>query len=210
MKNTRENPNIVIVLADDLGYGDLSCYGSEKISTPNLDKIAAQGIRFTDAHSSSAVCTPSRYGILTGRYCWRSNFRRGVLGGFGNPLITDDQTTLPSLLKAAGYHTAMFGKWHLGLDWQSKDGEPLHSPSTDGWSTGDGWYQDGFNVDYTKPISGGPVDQGFDYWFGIAGSLDMPPYCFIENRNTVGIPDHEKTDYQPQQRKGYVVEGWRE
>ncbi|NQT58347.1 MAG: arylsulfatase [Bacteroidetes bacterium] len=205
-----KKPNIIIVLADDMGYGDLSCYGSEKIQTPNMDAIADQGIKFSDAHSSSAVCTPSRYSLLTGRYCWRSSLKRGVLGGFGKPIITPDQTTLPSFLRGAGYKTAMFGKWHLGLEWRTSNGDILSDSSADGWNDGDAWNQPGIEVDFSQPIGGGPVDHGFDCWFGISGSLDMPPYCFIENRNTVGIPDREKTNYQPQQRKGMMTEDWQD
>lgn len=209
MKTTNNlKPNIVLILADDMGYGDLSCYGSKKIRTPNMDAVAAEGIQFMDAHSSSAVCTPSRYSILNGRYCWRSKLKRGVLGGFGQPLIDPDRHTLPGILKQAGYQTAMFGKWHLGLQWHHKDGSVLAEKTLDGWNEGDGWNQSGMDVDYSRPLEGGPVDHGFDYWFGISGSLDMPPYCFIENRQTVGIPDREKSYYAPQQRPGLMTPDW--
>lgn len=205
-----KKPNIIIILADDMGWGDLSCYGAEKIHTPNMDAIAEAGVKFTDAHSSSAVCTPSRYSIVTGRYCWRSDLDRGVLGGFGKPLIEDGRHTIASMLKENGYHTGAVGKWHLGLRWLDKEGNPVAEYGEDGWNKGDAWYVDGLNVDYTKRLKGGPVDHGFDYWFGIAGSLDMPPYCFIENDRPAAVPDVEKYPYEAQQRKGLMTEGWRD
>jgi len=194
-------PNIVWIMADDMGYGDLTCFNSEsKILTPNMDRIAEQGVRFTDAHSASAVCTPSRYGVLTGRYCWRTRLKRGVNGGLSLPLIDPARLTVASLLKHHGYATAAVGKWHVGLEFQEKAGE---RPDSENWSDEGGW-------DYTKPILGGPTKLGFDTFFGIAGSLDMPPYCFIENDHTVGIPSQEKEPYNPQQRKGLMVPGWRD
>jgi arylsulfatase A-like enzyme len=147
-RETRQKPNIIFVMADDLGYGDLGCYGAEKIQTPNIDLLAAEGIRFTDAHSSSAVCTPSRYSVLTGRYCWRSRLKEWVLWGFEPPLIEPERLTVASMLKERGYATVAIGKWHLGLGWTTRDGqEPL---------------ADGTNVDYSVPITGGPLDLGFD------------------------------------------------
>src|SRR5688572_3952206 len=122
-------PNIVYVLADDLGYGDVSCQNDDDlVPTPNFDRLAGQGMRFTDAHSNSAVCTPTRYGILTGRYCWRTPLTQGVLQGFGEPLIDPDRLTVPALLKQAGYATACIGKWHLGLGWQRLLGAPPAPP----------------------------------------------------------------------------------
>lgn len=196
-------PNIVFIMADDMGYGDAGCYGATRIPTPNIDRLASEGMRFTDAHSASAVCTPSRYGVMTGRYCWRSRMTRGVLGGFGAPVIEPDRTTVASMLKARGYATAAVGKWHLGLGWATKDQGPLDEGRF-------GWDLDGFDVDYSKPITGGPTTLGFDYFFGISGSLDMPPYCFIENDHTVGIPDLEKEPYNTQQSKGLMTPGWRD
>ncbi len=196
-------PNIVYIMADDMGYGDAGCYGATKIPTPNIDRLASEGMRFTDAHSCSAVCTPSRYGVMTGRYCWRSRMTRGVLGGFGAPMIEPDRTTVASMLKSRGYATAAVGKWHLGLGWATKDGHPLDEGRF-------GWDLDGFDVDYSRPITGGPTTLGFDYFFGISGSLDMPPYCFIENDHTVGIPDLEKEPYHTQQGKGLMTPGWRD
>ncbi|MGD2174117.1 MAG: arylsulfatase [Candidatus Brocadiaceae bacterium] len=199
------HPNIVWIMADDMGYGDPACYNPDsKIPTPNMDRLAAEGVRFTDAHSVSAVCTPSRYGVITGRYCWRTDLERGVLGGFGLPLIEPNRTTVADLLRSRGYATACVGKWHLGLGWTLKDGD------TGPWSQ---WANDdklgnGFNVDFTVPIGGGPSELGFDYFFGIAGSLDMQPYCFIENDRTVGIPSLPKEPCNAQQRAGPMVPGW--
>jgi len=155
---TSEKPNIVYILCDDLGYGDVQCLNPTrgKIATPQMDKMAAQGMIFTDAHSGSSVCTPTRYGIMTGRYCWRTRLQAGVLNGFSEPLIAANRLTVPALLKQEGYTTAMIGKWHLGMNIPPKD-EP--SPK----------------------ISEGPTTRGFDSYFGISASLDMPPYAFIEN-----------------------------
>ncbi len=192
-------PNVIYIMADDMGYGDLGCYGAEKIPTPNIDRLAAEGIRFSDAHSSSAVCTPSRYSVMTGRYCWRTALKRGVGGGFMSPLIDPGRTTLASMLQAQGYHTAAVGKWHLGLDWQSADS----------MDPGDATYwQDDGKWDFTKPILGGPNALGFDYFFGIAGSLDMPPYAFIENDRTVGVPEQFKETLEAQQRPGRQAPDW--
>jgi arylsulfatase A-like enzyme len=176
------NPNILYILADDLGYGDVRCLNPEgKIATANLDHLAAGGMIFTDVHSSSAVCTPTRYGILTGRYNWRSRLQNGVLGGYSRRLIEPDRLTVPALLKGQGYHTACIGKWHLGMDWPLKKG---------GFATD---YPDAWNVDYTKPILNGPLSVGFDSYFGISASLDMPPYVFIDNDRCQGVPTVEKT-----------------
>ncbi len=175
-----DKPNIVYILADDLGYGDLSCLNPQsKITTPNMDRLAAEGMTFTDAHSPSAVCTPTRYGILTGRYCWRSRLQRGVLLGYDRPLIEPERTTVASFLKSHGYCTAAVGKWHLGLGWQLRDGQPL--PQRDDIPEDPG-------IDYTQPIAGGPLALGFDYFFGISASLDMAPYCYIENDRVTMVP----------------------
>ncbi len=170
-------PNIVIILADDLGYGDLGCYNKDsKIPTPNLDRLAAQGIRFTDSHAPTSVCTPTRYALLTGRYCWRTRLQQNVLLPWGAPLIRPDRLTLPGMLKRQGYSAACIGKWHLGMDWPTKDGKPPTS-GADRLS----------NVDFTKPIGHGPVTVGFDSYFGV-DIPNYPPYCFIDNDRTVGIP----------------------
>lgn len=175
------NPNIIFILMDDLGYGDCSTYNPEsKIITPNIDRLAKQGIKFTNAHSTSAVCTPSRYSILTGRYCWRSWLKRGVFGGYGRPLVQPGEETVASFLKKYGYSTACIGKWHVGMTWQTKDGKqpPDHRSYNQ------------MNVDFDKPITDGPINHGFDYFFGTAGCVsDDPPLCFIENDRTVGKVD---------------------
>ena len=199
-------PNIVWIMADDMGYGDVGCFGATKIPTPNMDRIAAEGMRFRDAHSSSAVCTPSRYSVVTGRYCWRSWLPNGVLGGFGAPLIEPERMTVAALLRSRGYSTASVGKWHLGFDWTKQDGSPLDADE----DILRGIHHDGFDVDYTKRLEGGPTSHGFDYSFNISGSLDMPPFSFIENDQCVGIPDHEKEFYHPQQRRGLQVPDWRD
>jgi arylsulfatase A len=169
-------PNILFILADDLGYGDVRCYNTQsKIPTPNLDRLATEGMRFTDAHAPDAVCTPSRYGLLTGRYSFRSRLKSGVLPPWGEPLIEEGRLTLPALLRQRGYATACVGKWHLGWNWPTKDG--LHASSKDGLG----------NVDFSKTITGGPTSRGFDYYFGV-DLPNYPPYCFIENDRTVGLP----------------------
>jgi arylsulfatase A-like enzyme len=178
-------PNIVYILADDLGYGDVSCYNPEsKIDTPHIDRLAAEGMKFTDAHTPSAVCTPTRYGILTGRYCWRTRLKYRVLDGFDPPLIEQDQVTVPSLLKQAGYDTACVGKWHLGMQWTDKNGQPVPAVPIDRRQRP----RVGDDVDYTKPVIGGPLASGFDWYFGISASLNMSPFCFIENDRPVILP----------------------
>ncbi|MEM9888706.1 MAG: arylsulfatase [Bacteroidota bacterium] len=159
---TAHLPNVIYILADDLGYGDLSCYNEDsKIVTPNIDRLAAGGMKFMDAHSGSSVCTPTRYGILTGRYAWRTYLEKGVTWSYDRHLIHPDRMTVADLFQEQGYRTACIGKWHLGLDFgmDSKTG----------------------TVDFFKPINYGPLEYGFDYFFGIAASLDIPPYLYIEN-----------------------------
>ncbi|MCF8715609.1 arylsulfatase [Joostella atrarenae] len=174
--------NIIYVLADDLGYGDISALNPEgKIQTPNIDELANEGLKFTDAHTSSSVCTPTRYGIITGRYNWRSPLKNGVLTGVSKALIPNDRTTVASLLKAQNYETAFIGKWHLGWDWALKEGDSIG---------GEGWTPTDYdNIDFTKPISNSPKDLGFTYSFGHSGSLDMAPYVYVENDNVTAQPD---------------------
>jgi arylsulfatase A len=180
--------NIVYILADDLGYGDVKCLNAEgKIPTPNLDRLAARGMIFTDAHSGSSVCTPTRYGVLTGRYSWRTRLQAGVLYGYSPPLIAPGRMTVASLLKSHGYATACVGKWHLGMDMARKAG------ANDGSGSGGGAKDSGRGVDYAQPIRNGPTAVGFDHYFGISASLDMPPYVFIENDRFTAIPAVEKT-----------------
>ncbi len=180
-KESKTTPNIIVILADDLGYGDLSCYNPEgKISTPDLDRIASEGISFRDAHTSSSVCTPTRYGLLTGRYNWRTRLKQGVLTGISPALIPDSRATIASVLKEEGYHTGFIGKWHLGWDWT------LHNPDT----LGEGWNAaDMDNLDFTGPITHTPNDLGFDYAYGHSGSLDMAPYVYVQNGKVTALPD---------------------
>ncbi|HAH48247.1 MAG TPA: arylsulfatase, partial [Planctomycetaceae bacterium] len=154
-------PNIVFILADDMGYGDIRALNPEcKIATPHLDQLAQGGMIFTDAHSSSSVCTPTRYGILTGRYNWRSRLKSGVLWGLSQRLIEPGRETVPSMLKEHGYYTACVGKWHLGMDWSLKKGGFATEAGYDK-KTNPGW-----DVDYSQPIQNGPNSVGFDYFFG--------------------------------------------
>jgi arylsulfatase A-like enzyme len=170
-------PNIVLFLADDLGYGDVGCYNRDsKIPTPRLDRLAAEGIRLTDAHAPAAVCSPTRYALLTGRYAWRTRLKSGVLIPWERPLIEEGQMSLPVYLKRQGYTTACFGKWHLGWQWPTKDGQPPRS-GADRLS----------NVDFSRPIGQGPTTRGFDRFFGV-DLPNYPPYCFIEQDRTVGLP----------------------
>jgi arylsulfatase A-like enzyme len=162
-------PNILLILADDLGYGDVHALNPErgKIDTPNLDRLAAEGMTFTDAHSSSSVCTPTRYSLLTGRYSWRSRLQQGVLNGMSEPLLPRDRMTIASFLKKQGYATACLGKWHLGL----------------------GFGPQGFS----SPLTDGPLNHGFDSFFGISASLDMPPFAWIEDDCFTEQPTTTKT-----------------
>jgi arylsulfatase A len=150
-----KRPNIVLLLADDMGYGNLACYGAADFSTPNIDRLAAEGLKFTDAHSPAAVCQPTRYGILSGRGYWRSNYGRIQSGYY----FRENEILLPQLLKDAGYSTAMFGKWHLGF----------------------GLTQRGEETDWNGELKPGPLESGFDYWFGMPNAHNMPPFVFIEN-----------------------------
>lgn len=165
----KRSPNIVFILADDMGIGDISAFNPHShIKTGNLDNMCNSGLRFTDAHSNSSVSTPTRYGILTGRYAFRTRLQTGTLVGYSAPLIGPDRKTLGTMLKEKGYRTAAIGKWHLGWNW-SKDGEG--------------------NIDYSKPIADGPTTRGFDYFYGISASLDMPPYIYVENDMPTSLPD---------------------
>lgn len=177
--------NIVVILADDLGYGDPGCYNVDsKIPTPHLDRLAAGGLRFTDAHTPSSVCTPTRYTLLTGRYCWRSRLHSGVLDGFSPPLIEADRPTIATFLRDQGYATACLGKWHLGMQWTRTDGA-LESEDR-GLESG---FRAGDHIDFEQPVTGGPLAVGFDSFFGISASLDMPPYCWINNDRCAPPPD---------------------
>ncbi|MEI8234890.1 MAG: arylsulfatase [Verrucomicrobiota bacterium] len=246
-----QRPNILIILTDDLGYGDVQCYNPEhgKIPTPNMDRLAAEGMRFTDGHSSAGACTPSRCALLTGRYDWRTRNQRGVLGAFGEPLISPERLTIASLAKQNGYRTACIGKWHIGMHWPIGKGDYKLL----GTETVEAMIQESIKADepptptveqlaangfykvdpiagykspvptpeqlaawqrfFSKPITGGPTDLGFDSYFGI-DVPGYPPYCFIENNRTVGIP----TEFLPEkfllpaallaEWQGPAVKGW--
>ena len=186
-----ELPNIVLILADDMGYGDAGCYNPvSKILTPNIDRLASEGILFTDAHTPSSVCTPTRYGLLTGRYCWRTRLKKGVILGYDEtPLIEKGRETIGSILQKKGYETACIGKWHVGMNWQTKGDYVIRNDSNK-WQNYSGIFKENEeNIDFMKPASGGPNELGFDYSFITLGcSTSDNPYCFIENQKTVGIP----------------------
>ena len=186
--------NLVFIMADDMGYGDVGAYnGESRIPTPHMDGLASQGVRLTAAHAPSAVCTPTRYGILTGRYCWRTWLKRGVVGGYTGPLIEPFRPTVASLLKGAGYTTACVGKWHLGLGWTRRNGfvgswRNAEEHYRGSWQDGD--TDEGMNVDFAQPIQGGPGELGFDYAYYTAACSTMDgPFCFLENDRPVAIPD---------------------
>ena len=192
-------PNIIFILCDDLGYGDVKCLNAEgKIATPHMDRLAAEGMIFTDAHSGSSVCTPTRYGVMTGRYAWRTKLQSGVLGGLSPRLIEQGRLTVPAFLKQNGYSTACVGKWHLGMDWV-KNGEVselnIEKP------------EQVKNVDYTQPITNGPTAVGFDSYFGISASLDMVPYCFIENDRVAANPTEAMKIPMNGSKGGFTREG---
>lgn len=172
-------PNVVLIFADDLGYGDLSCYGATKLKTPNIDKLAAEGRKFTDAHSASAVCTPSRYGLLTGEYPFRANGGKGIWGPapITSPLlIPTDTVTIADVFKKNGYETAVFGKWHLGF-----------GKGTNKWE---------------GPLRPGPQDLGFDYYFGMPVVNSAPPYVYVENDRIVGSDPNDPIQYLGRNAKG--------
>jgi arylsulfatase A-like enzyme len=198
-------PNILLILADDLGYGDVRCYNDEsKVATPNIDKLAADGIRFTDAHSPATVCTPSRYSLMTGQMAFRVPNGGTVFQGVGGPsLIAKDRLTLPSMLKQQGYATAAVGKWHVGLTFRDEAGAAIHS----------GRLEDVLRIDYSRRIEGGPLDIGFDSFFGTAccPTTDWL-YAFIEGDripvSPTGLIDKSKLPRHPYAndcRTGYIA-----
>jgi arylsulfatase A-like enzyme len=200
-------PNIVFILADDLGYGDVGCYNPEaKAPTPNIDRLAREGMRFTDAHSPSTVCTPTRYSLLTGRMAFR-NGMKGVFTGAGGPcLIKEDRLTRAGMLRDQGYTTAMFGKWHIGLTFYDKDGKPITKNGLEAVK----------RIDYSQPITGGPIDRGFDQFFGTAccpttdwlyayidgDKIPMPPTRIVDRKP---LPKHP---YSRDNRPGMIAPGF--
>ncbi|NND07027.1 MAG: arylsulfatase [Saprospiraceae bacterium] len=182
-------PNIIIIYADDLGYGDVQAYNPVrgKIPTPHIDRLATEGMRFTDAHSSSAVCTPSRYTLLTGRYHWRSRLQKGIVGVFRAPLIVPNRLTIGGLAKQRGYQTACVGKWHLGWNWPISQEKRALFTSRDKNVRATEAHRRAWQEVFSQPIAGGPTAVGFDKYFG-TDVPNWPPFCFIENDHTVGIP----------------------
>ncbi len=183
-------PNFLIILADDLGWGDVGCNNPHrgKLRTPHIDRLAAEGMRFTDAHSSSGVCSPSRYTLLTGRYHWRSRLQQGIVNYLEGPLIPPERLTLATLAKQHGYHTACIGKWHLGWEWNIPAGErPLFHPGRGNVPEVTDAHRAAWEAVYSRPIGGGPTTRGFDVYFG-TDVPNWPPYCFIDQDRTVGVP----------------------
>ena len=185
-------PNIVLILADDLGYGDVGCFNEEsKIPTPHIDRLAQEGMRFTDAHSPSSVCTPTRYGILTGRYAWRTALTKSVLWPWDPPLIEESRLTLPELLRDAGYRTACIGKWHLGWDWPlDEEGYVTQELSRHTWEPKRRG-EIGSRVNWERRIAGGPLAHGFDHYFG-DDVPNFPPYTFLEDERVLTRPTTQK------------------
>ena len=213
-KPLEKPPHIVLIMADDMGFGDPGCYNPESlIPTPHMDRIAAEGARFTDAHAPVALCSPTRYSLMTGRYSWRTRLKKGVLMPYEHPLIEPSRPTLASLLQGRGYGTAYVGKWHLGLEWTTKDGskaeefyrrdKPFDTDETLQW-----------RVDFSRPVGGGPTRLGFEYFFGNAGCpSNDPPYVFLENDRAVSVPTKmSKEEWRglPGFLPGPMADGWSE
>ncbi|RTE53917.1 arylsulfatase [Arenibacter aquaticus] len=209
---SKTRPNIVIIYADDMGYGDLNCQNpNSKIPTPNIDQLATEGMRFTDAHSSSAICSPSRFAMLTGQYHWRRT--HGIVKSFGDPLFKDTDVTLPQLLKSEGYETAAIGKWHLGWNWNFINKEPSGERTYWGRTHKTYLVED---INWEAPLKGGPLDRGFDYYFG-DGTINFPPYAWVENDKFVKAPndffefnqfEREAKEIDWDSRPGPKVAGW--
>ena len=205
-KARRLRPNIVIIYADDMGYGDLACQNPDsKIPTPNLDKLVQEGVRFTDGHSSSGICTPSRYALLTGRHHWRKF--HGIVNSFGESKFDKERLTLPEMLKEKGYRTGCIGKWHLGWNWQA-----IKRPGAQPRGDSKAYMPEDF--DWSQPIPDGPLDHGFDYYFGDS-VINFPPYAWIENDRVLEAPTEslnlgkQKTKEGAWEfRPGPMVKGW--
>jgi arylsulfatase A len=206
----QEKPNIIFIFADDMGYGDMACNNPDsKIPTPNLDRLSEEGMRFTDAHAASAICTPSRYNVLTGRYAWRSRLKRGIVWEWDSPLIEPDRLTVAGLLKQAGYATHCIGKWHLGWNWKTIDGDLAGPQLPFGMLDEEIQKQRkdmGYRIDYSQRIGGGPVDCGFDTYFGV-DVPNFPPYTWFENDRLGDLPTIEKPDSM-YGNPGLMKPGW--
>ena len=208
-----KQPNVLILYADDLGFGDLGCYNKKsRIPTPNLDRLASESVRFTDGHSSSGICTPSRFAMLTGRHHWRDF--HGIVNAFGGSVFKPERLTLPEMLKEKGYKTAAIGKWHLGWNWDAIRNKEVRAITVqEGRRKKQQLGPEAF--DWTKSIPNGPLDHGFDYYFGDT-VINFPPYCWIENDKVVKAPDtHMQTGKWKkikeggwECRPGPMVTGW--
>ncbi len=211
--SSSQRPNIVVLLADDMGYGDPRCYNpASKIPTPNMDRLAAEGLRFTDAHTPAAVCTPTRYGLLTGRYCWRTRLKSIVLWTeYEEPLIDPPRETVARLLQRTGYETAAIGKWHLGLNFAKPGGgfvrgKPNHLNGAGGTR----------EVDFSQPIQGGPSALGFNTSYLLPGGINLEPHFFIADDRVVGKPTVWRAAGAPTRpgtsgsgvHEGWMAEGW--
>ena len=220
-----KKPNIVFIFVDDVGVGDLSCFNQQsQINTTQLDRLAERGMRFEDSHSISALCTPSRYGLLTGTYSWRSPLKSYVLPGDSIPLITTEQKTMADMFKEMGYHTAVVGKWHLGLGWKLKNEkdfeafgldandypDPEQQMGRDGnFNILSGMYDmEGLDIDYSQTIEDGPLSKGFDYFYGTPASIDQPPYVIIENDRVLEEPTHISGRSGIDRRSGIHQQEW--
>lgn len=221
MKN---KPNVIFIFSDDLGYGDISAFNNQsKINTKNIDSLAKQGMMFTNSHACSALCTPSRYGLLTGRYSFRSKLKFLVLSGDSMPLIEKGRKTLGDLFKENGYATACVGKWHLGLEWQLNN-NPVYTdfnskpeiyddiPARDGDEPSLAFScpesARGLDIDYSKPIKYGPNEYGFDYFYGMPASLDTPPYVYIENHSVIEQPTYLTGEQRMDRRSADIYKQW--
>lgn len=181
-----ERVNVIFIYYDDMGYSDMGAYDTSQTSlTPNLDTLASEGMMFTAGHSADGVCTPSRYAVMTGRYCWRTARKTGVTGGYSQPLMATDRFTFAKMFQSLGYTTAMVGKWHIGVQFYNPAGTPVNLSNdanvlgTNTASTADD------KIDFSLPLTHTPTTNGFDYYFGTAASLDMPPYTWIENETVL-------------------------
>ncbi|MCB1231713.1 MAG: arylsulfatase [Verrucomicrobiae bacterium] len=186
--NHETHPNVLFILADDLGYGDLSCYGATKVSTPNIDRLAKEGRKFMDAHSPCSVCTPSRYNLITGRYAWRTWVGGSTLWSNDPMLIDPDRYTLADLFKEQGYVTACLGKWHLGFG----------QPGTAGWD-------DVLGPDYNRDLKPGPLEVGFDYFWGFP-HVGQFPHFLIENHRVIGLDPNDPIRITPDKRPGFELD----
>ena len=211
--NSAPRPNIIVLLADDMGYGDPRCYNpASKIPTPNMDRLAAQGLRFTDAHTPAAVCTPTRYGFLTGRYAWRTRLQNMVLWSeYEEPLIEPTRETVARGLQRAGYRTAAIGKWHLGLNFAQPGGGFVRG-KTNHLSGGGGTRA----VDFTQAVQGGPLALGFDTSFILPGGINLEPHFWLADDRVVGQPNVWRAKAAPTRpgtsglevHEGWMTEGW--